>query len=126
MKYNGALGWAIGTLYQRLAAFLWARTPKSISRPWGSTDPPLVAEVAAAEKINETYVGRVLRLTLLAPDIVEAILAGRQPPGLQLNTLLQSFPIQWNEHRHLLGEEVAASPAGVRTASHPRVGPDNL
>ena len=35
-------------------------------------------EIAAVEKINETYVGRVLGLTLLAPDIVEAILGGRQ------------------------------------------------
>jgi hypothetical protein len=37
-----------------------------------------IAEIAAAEKINESYVGRVLRLTLLAPDIVAAILDGRQ------------------------------------------------
>src|ERR1044072_1290179 len=44
-------------------------------------------EIAAAEKINETYVGRVLRLTLLAPDIVEAIVNGRQPAGLQLDEL---------------------------------------
>ena len=36
-----------------------------------------IREIAAAEKINESYVGRVLRLTLLAPDIVEAILDGR-------------------------------------------------
>ena len=36
-----------------------------------------IREIAAAEKINESYVGRVLRLTLLAPDIVEAILSGR-------------------------------------------------
>jgi hypothetical protein len=35
-----------------------------------------IAEIAAAEKINASYVGRVLRLTLLAPDIVEAILGG--------------------------------------------------
>jgi hypothetical protein len=42
-----------------------------------------IAEIAAAEKINESYVGRVLRLTLLAPDLVEAILAGRQSAGLQ-------------------------------------------
>src|SRR6202007_2465109 len=34
-----------------------------------------IAEIASAEKINESYVGRVLRLTLLAPDIVEALLA---------------------------------------------------
>ena len=38
-----------------------------------------IAKIAAAEKINESYVGRVLRLTLLAPDLVEAILEGRQP-----------------------------------------------
>jgi hypothetical protein len=38
-----------------------------------------IAEIAAAEKINESYVGRVLRLTLLAPEIVEGILDGRQP-----------------------------------------------
>ncbi len=43
-----------------------------------------ITEIAAAEKINESYVGRVLRVTLLAPDIVEAILAGRQPANLQL------------------------------------------
>ena len=43
-----------------------------------------IAEIAAAEKINESYVGRVLRLTLLAPDIIEVILRGRQQPGLQL------------------------------------------
>jgi hypothetical protein len=41
------------------------------------------------EKINESYVGRVLRLTLLAPDIIEAILGGRQPPQLQLEKLLR-------------------------------------
>ena len=40
-----------------------------------------IAEIAAAEKINESYLGRVLRLTLLAPDIVEAVLNWRQPVG---------------------------------------------
>lgn len=58
-----------------------------------------IAEIAAAEKINETYVGRVLRLTLLAPDIVEAILSGRQPAGLQLEALLRRFPVEWREQR---------------------------
>ncbi|MCX7313482.1 MAG: hypothetical protein WCG92_09850 [Hyphomicrobiales bacterium] len=50
-----------------------------------------IREIANAEKINETYVGRVLRLTLLAPDIVEAILNGRQPSELQLEDLLRRF-----------------------------------
>jgi hypothetical protein len=40
-----------------------------------------IVEIAAAEKINESYVGRVLRLTLLAPKIVEGILKGQQPLG---------------------------------------------
>ena len=48
-----------------------------------------IREIAGAEKINESYVGRVLRLTLLAPDIVEAILDGRQTAGLQLEDLLR-------------------------------------
>jgi hypothetical protein len=38
-------------------------------------------ELAAAEKISSSYVSRLLRLTLLAPDIVEAILDGQQPEG---------------------------------------------
>ena len=58
-----------------------------------------VAEIAAAEKINSSYVGRVLRLTLLAPEIVEAILDGRQPADLQLEDLLRRFPVGWREQR---------------------------
>jgi hypothetical protein len=58
-----------------------------------------IAEIATAEKINESYVGRVLRLTLLAPDIVEAILGGRQHVELQLKNLLRRFPVGWVEQR---------------------------
>lgn len=58
-----------------------------------------IAEIAAAEKINESYVGRVLRLTLLAPGIVEAILGGQQPAGLQLEDLLKRFPVEWREQQ---------------------------
>jgi hypothetical protein len=43
-----------------------------------------ITELAAAEKINQSYVCRVLRLTLLAPDLIEAILDGRHPSRLQL------------------------------------------
>src|SRR3954454_6201793 len=56
-----------------------------------------IAEIAAAEKINATYVGRVLRLTLLSPEIVEAIVGGRQATRLQLDRLLKRFPVGWRE-----------------------------
>jgi hypothetical protein len=58
-----------------------------------------IEAIAAAEKINASYVGRILRLTLLAPDIVEAILGGRQPTDLQLEDLLRAFPIEWWKQR---------------------------
>jgi hypothetical protein len=58
-----------------------------------------IEDLAVAEKINPSYLSRVLRLTLLAPDIVEAILDGRQPPELQMDTLLKPFPVEWGEQR---------------------------
>ncbi|MFN3890137.1 MAG: hypothetical protein ACK4MV_07045 [Beijerinckiaceae bacterium] len=61
-----------------------------------------VTELAEAEKINQSYLCRVLRLTLLAPDIVEAILDGRQPPELQTDTLLGPTPTEWPEQRRTL------------------------
>lgn len=63
-----------------------------------------IAEIAVAEKINESYVGRILRLTLLAPDIVEGILGGRQPAGLQLDALLRRFPVEWQQQREYMEE----------------------
>src|SRR3954447_15690409 len=58
-----------------------------------------ISEIVAKEKIDRSYVGSILRLTLLAPDIVEAILDGRQPPTLGLPTLLKPFPIEWDRQR---------------------------
>jgi len=54
-----------------------------------------IAEIAVAESINESYVGRLLRLTLLAPDLVEKILNGRQHAKITLATLMQPFPVDW-------------------------------
>lgn len=62
-----------------------------------------VTELAEAEKINQSYLCRVLRLTLLAPEIVEAILDGRQPAGLQMNALLRPMPLEWAAQRAGLG-----------------------
>jgi hypothetical protein len=56
-----------------------------------------VKELAAAEKLNSSYLSRVLRLTLLAPDIVESILDGRQPDGMRLPGLMEPFPVEWEQ-----------------------------
>src|SRR4051812_11986994 len=58
-----------------------------------------ISEIATAEKIDRGYVGSILRLTLLAPDIVEAILNGGQPAGLGLPTLLKPFAVEWDRQR---------------------------
>jgi hypothetical protein len=58
-----------------------------------------IEELAAAEKINPSYVSRVLRMTLLAPDIVEAILDGRHPHELTLALLMKPLPLEWAEQR---------------------------
>jgi hypothetical protein len=58
-----------------------------------------IKDIAARENIDASYVGDVLRLTLLAPDIVEMILDGRQPPALQFETLRKSLPLLWEEQR---------------------------
>jgi hypothetical protein len=60
-----------------------------------------IAEIAEDEKINESYVGRILRLTLLAPAVVEAIVDARHPPDLTLATLMRPFPTVWGEQTGL-------------------------
>ena len=54
-----------------------------------------IEEIAGAENINPSYVSRVVRLTLLTPEIVEAILAGRQPEGLTMAKSTEPFPLEW-------------------------------
>ena len=56
-------------------------------------------ELAEAEGVPRSFVNRLLRLTLLAPAIVEAILGGRQPNGLQLEDLNKAMPNVWDEQR---------------------------
>jgi hypothetical protein len=69
-------------------------------------------DLARARDVNATYVSRVLRLTLLAPEIVEAILDGRQPAELQLDDLLKRFPLVWELQREiwLITDHARASP----------------
>ena len=56
-----------------------------------------IAELAACEKLTLSYLTRVLRLTLLAPDLVAAILDGRQGPEVTLARLMEPLPAEWTE-----------------------------
>jgi hypothetical protein len=53
------------------------------------------AELAKTEKVNDSYLSRILRLTLIAPDLIEAILSGRQPSTFQLDEMLKPLPAAW-------------------------------
>jgi hypothetical protein len=63
----------------------------------------LLAKIAEAEKIDRSFVSRLLYLTLLGPDIQEAILEGRQGKGMQLEDLTRAMPAEWGEQRRLCG-----------------------
>ena len=81
------------TLIKALArAFRWKRMLES-------GEFATIAELAEREGIAPSYMTRVLRLTLLAPDIVEAILDAKQGPEVTLALTLESFPTAWNEQR---------------------------
>ena len=69
-----------------------------------------ISEMAGAERIERGYLGSLLRLTLLAPDIVEAILDGRQPDRMGLPTLMEPFPVEWNRQRAALSGPEPAVP----------------
>ena len=58
-----------------------------------------IEDIARAERINGSFVSRVIRLALLAPDIVELILAGKQPASLTLKGLMAPFPVEWDRQR---------------------------
>ena len=61
-----------------------------------------IEDIARAERINGSFVSRVIRLALLAPDIVELILAGKQPASLTLKALMAPFPVEWESQRAVL------------------------
>ncbi len=84
------------TLVKALArAFRWKRM-------LGSGEFATIAELAEREGIAPSYMTRVLRLTLLAPDIVEAILDGKQTSDVTLKGLMEPFPLEWRSQMALL------------------------
>jgi hypothetical protein len=62
-----------------------------------------IGEIGDAENISKSYFSRILRLALLAPDIMEAILAGRTDQALMLERLEKPLPLSWEEQRDHLG-----------------------
>lgn len=62
-----------------------------------------IEDLGRREQISPSYVGRVVRLTFLAPDIVEAILNGKQPRLLDTKSLLKPFPAEWNAQKRHFG-----------------------
>ena len=79
------------TLVKALArAFRWRRLLED-----GSYNA--IKELAAAEKINASNLCWVLRRTLLAPEMVEAILDGRQPEGMTLPALMEGVAVEWGQ-----------------------------
>lgn len=100
---NGAEAWAPpvprpdSTLVRALArAHRWRRLLESGAYA-------TISDLAKAEKVNDSYVCRILRLSLLAPSIVETILDGQQPKGLQLKDLMRTLPAKWSEQEMVLG-----------------------
>lgn len=73
-----------------------------------------IREIAEAEKINDSYVSRVLRLTLLAPEVVESILNGRLPSGVQLDDLMKRFPVVWSAQQETFGFQSEKPHVGYR------------
>lgn len=88
--WGGSLPRVDNTMVKALArAFRWRRLlEKGVHLS--------IRDLAAAEQINPSYVSRVLRLTLLAPVIVESVLDGRIDPKLSIGEVMKPFPVEWD------------------------------
>lgn len=81
------------TLVKALArAFRWKRMLES-------GEFASISELAEREGIAFTYMARLMRLSLLAPEIVDAIMDGRQPESVTLANLMDPFPLDWDAQR---------------------------
>lgn len=99
-------------LQQAIArAFIWQKALDA-----GTTN--VNRQLAELAGVSRAYISRMLRLTLLAPDIVEALLTGTEPAGISLSTL-QNLPDLWDEQRKALGfrqRKVDAEPISNKCA----------
>lgn len=63
-----------------------------------------IEDIARGEKIGASFVSRIIKLALLAPDIVDAILEGKQPANMTLGKLMKPLPVDWSRQQRLLNE----------------------
>ena len=64
-----------------------------------------------SKRFDRSYVGRILRLAMLAPAVIDAIVEGREPSGMSLERLVKGSSMVWAEQR-------ARNAAGVRDRGH--------
>ena len=88
----GIMGFPRGQVHGEGGAHRWRRR---IERGQARS----ITDLAEQDGVTDAYVCRLLPLTCLSPDIVEAILDGRQPKGLTLAEMLGNGPVGWNEQR---------------------------
>jgi hypothetical protein len=80
-----------------------------------------ITELANAQNVNQSYACRILRLTLLAPEIVEAVLDGRLAKDVGLKEFVKSLPSSWREQQRILsGTGCRPSGASLHSASAPK------
>lgn len=60
-------------------------------------------ELAKKLNVSSSYITKILKLSTLAPDIVEAIFEGKEPAGMSLTKLCQPFPMEWEKQREKFG-----------------------
>jgi hypothetical protein len=79
-----------------------------------------ITEMAEAERLDRGYMGRLLQLTLLAPEIVEVVLDGRQSKQIKLPALMRPLSVDWDQQRLALDQGVRRPPHGLWTTSASR------
>ena len=79
-----------------------------------SGDYNSITELAKAEKVNQSYACRLLRLTLLGPEVVTAILNGGFNPAPTVNELMKPFPVIWTEQTRAFGIQATATTRSER------------
>jgi len=79
---------------------------------------PTVRALATAVKQDTAYVARTIRLTLLAPEIIEAVMAGQCPPALTLKRLSREFPVVWDDQRREWGVSTVEARSDTHGKEH--------